>query len=127
MYRPIEWSQELASYAQKWADHLAKTGCQFQHRPNAGVWKQIYGENIFWGGGSGYGTIDAAKMWYAEKKKYAGGKLTAANWYKSGHYTQMVWRKTTQMGCGVARCPNGAVIVVGNYNPAGNYRSEKPY
>lgn len=120
----IEWSAELAAYAQQWADYLAKQGCKLQHRPYKGKYAQQHGENIFWGSGSSYGTIDAAKEWYKEKKKFKGG----ASWMRgAGHYSQMVWRKSTKLGCGVARCPNGAIIVVGNYDPAGNMVGQKPY
>src|SRR5947208_418304 len=41
----VEWSNEVAAFAQKWADHLAETGI-IEHRPREGEWKQKYGENI---------------------------------------------------------------------------------
>ena len=53
---PLKWSAELAQYAQAWADNLANTGCDMKHRPNSGEWKQIHGENIFWGSGKDYRT-----------------------------------------------------------------------
>src|SRR5436309_740823 len=40
---PLEWSKDLAKYAQAWADQLAKEGCQLKHRPHEGAWKQIHG------------------------------------------------------------------------------------
>src|SRR5262249_32269949 len=47
---PLEWSVELSAYAQAWAEHLAKNNkCKMQHRPHEGKWKQVHGENIFWG------------------------------------------------------------------------------
>ena len=46
----LQWSVELAGYAQAWADHLAKD-CKMEHRPYSGPWAQKHGENIFWGGG----------------------------------------------------------------------------
>src|SRR5437879_437727 len=59
---PLEWSPELAAHAQAWADHLAKDeNCEMKHRPNEGKWKRIYGENIFWGGGSSYTVVDASE------------------------------------------------------------------
>ena len=33
---PLEWSRELAAYAQAWADHLAETTCEMMHRPHDG-------------------------------------------------------------------------------------------
>jgi pathogenesis-related protein 1 len=124
---PVEWSPEIAAFAQEWADNIAATGCQMQHRPRSGKWTQKYGENVFWGSGKTYTLIDAGKAWYSEKKFWRGGVLTGNNWSKSGHYTQMVWAKTTKIGIGKAVCKNGATIIVGNYDPPGNMMGEKPY
>lgn len=124
---PLQWSAELAEYAQKWADHLAAEGCLMQHRPNSGEWAQKYGENIFWGSASSYTPLDASESWYDEIKKYKYGVVTMDNFYPTGHYTQMVWKNTTHVGVGVAICSDGGIIIVANYNPAGNYIGEKPY
>ena len=123
----LNWSAKLAKFAQQWADHLASEGCILQHRPNSGVWATIYGENIFWGSGSDYTVMDATESWYSEIKKYTHGVQTNDNWYKTGHYTQMVWRNTTHVGIGVARCKNGGMIIVANYDPPGNYMGETAY
>ena len=124
--KPLNWSSELASYAQSWADHLA-ADCKLVHRPNKGPWAQKHGENIFWGGGEDYNALDASKSWYSEIKDYKYGKLNNNNWYKTGHYTQMVWRNTTHVGMGMTVCKNGSILIVANYSPAGNYIGEKPY
>lgn len=120
---PLIWSSELSAYAQEWADYLASKGCDLvHHRPKKKNSVQ-YGENIYMGYGKVNTALDASKSWYSEIDEY---KKTGYS-YKTGHYTQMVWRNTTQIGIGVARCPNGAYIVVANYNPPGNYVGEKPY
>jgi len=124
---PLEWSVELAKYAQAWADNLAKNKCAFEHRPYSGEWKQIHGENIFWGSASSYNAIDASKSWYSEIKDYKHGPLTENNWSVAGHYTQMVWRTTAKVGIGQAVCKNGEILIVANYDPAGNYMGEKAY
>jgi pathogenesis-related protein 1 len=123
----LEWSADLAKYAQAWADHLASKGCDMEHRPHSGEWEQKYGENIFWGSASSYTPLDASESWYGEIKDYTYGELNNSNWYKTGHYTQMVWKNTTHVGIGVAKCSDGAIIIVANYDPAGNYLGEKPY
>ena len=42
-----------------------------------------------------------------------------------GHFTQVVWKSTTEAGFGVAVCPNNQImIVVGNYSPAGNFMGQ---
>ncbi|MGC4022624.1 MAG: CAP family protein [Cyclobacteriaceae bacterium] len=126
---PLEWSQELAEYAQAWADNLAKNNdCQMKHRPrDGGKWNQIHGENIFWGSASSYNAKNASESWYSEIKDYKYGPLTQSNWYGTGHYTQLVWKNTTKVGIGQAVCSSGAIIIVGNYDPPGNYMGEKPY
>jgi len=124
----LEWSAELAAYAQAWADHLAKDDkCNMKHRPHEGEWKQIHGENIFWGSGSSYSVVSASESWYSEIKDYKHEVLNNSNWYVAGHYTQMVWRNTTKVGIGQATCPSGALLIVGNYDPPGNYMGEKAY
>jgi pathogenesis-related protein 1 len=39
----------------------------------------------------------------------------------------MVWRDTERMGMGQATCPDGAVIIVANYDPPGNVIGRYPY
>jgi Cysteine-rich secretory protein family len=43
---PVSWSNKLATYAQQWADRLASTGCELEHRPPAGEWKCLGAETI---------------------------------------------------------------------------------
>ena len=123
---PCNWSAKLASYAQKWADHLAATGCRMEHRPSSGAWRRIYGENLFMGTAGYYGVGDAVDSWVSEKKNYRGGALSSSNWHSAGHYTQIVWRGSGELGCAKTVC-NGMVIVVCNYNPPGNVLRQKPY
>ncbi|MDO9190699.1 MAG: CAP domain-containing protein [Sulfurimicrobium sp.] len=44
-----------------------------------------------------------------------------------GHYTQLVWKKTTAVGCGMAVCGSRDQIWVCQYSPAGNWAGQKPY
>ncbi len=118
---PLTWSSGIAGYAQQWAEQLAHSSCSMKHRsPNA------YGENLFQGTVGAYSALDAAKLWEDERKLYDGGVLKAPGWLAAGHYTQMVWRQTTHLGCGQAVCRN-TLIVACNYNPPGNYLGRKPY
>ena len=123
----LTWSPDLAKFAQEWADHLASQGCDMQHRPRNGKWTQKYGENIFWGKGADYSALDASKSWYSEIEFYTHGEISSSNWSKTGHYTQMVWKNTSQVGIAVAKCSDGAIIIVANYDPAGNFMGESPY
>jgi pathogenesis-related protein 1 len=125
---PIRWSPELAGFAQAWADECARTG-SFAHRPRDGAFKQEYGENIatFIQGLVAEG--QGANLWYDEKSKYTPG--TQFDFLSGvGHYTQMVWRKTTEFGAGKAQFQSGPFkgmwILVANYNPAGNQGQIQP-
>lgn len=125
----LTWSTALAAYAQQWANYLAiNNNCGIKHREVSGEDGKLYGENIFWGSSAqAFPPIQASYDWYAEKKFYKYRKISAANYFKTGHYTQMIWKDTRQMGVGVAVCPNGSVIVVANYYPAGNVIGQYPY
>lgn len=105
--------------------------CKMQHRPydDSDPWKQLYGENIYWGGGTNWSptVLDAVADWGTERKNFNFNSKACKGGATCGHYTQIVWKNTTQVGCGVATCEDGYVIVVCNYNPPGNYTGEKPY
>lgn len=125
----LAWSEELAAYAQEWADHLASNnGCSMEHRKRPNIHGVPLGENLFWGSSSTvYHPIDASISWYSEKKIYRYGKLGKGNWHEFGHYTQMVWKNTKRVGVGVAICKDGSIMVVASYDPAGNYMDQYPY
>jgi pathogenesis-related protein 1 len=119
---PLKWSNDVAKVAQDWADHLAETG-QLEHRQ-----PRKYGENVAFNSTLVAG-IDA---WAAEKSRFAPGTLIDnANYLSFGHYTQMVWRDSTEIGVGKAVIKTGPykgiLAIVGNYNPGGNVIGQAPY
>jgi len=118
----VTWSKDLARYAQEWADRIAEAG-KFEHRPDG-----KYGENLAAGLAERYGAREAAATWLKEKEAYDAGKRELE---KVGHYTQMVWSRTTRIGAGKAVIKAGPMkgwtVVVCNYDPPGNVRGEQPY
>ncbi len=127
----VTWSTELAREAQEWADHMAETG-EFEHRPRQGANATQHGENLAAGFGGGYDVLSGARDWYGEKRLYGDGSaVTQTSYLKTGHYTQMVWSQTSEIGAGVAVGKRGQLkgwtIVVCNYNPPGNMLGQKPY
>ncbi len=123
--KPLTWSTDVAAFAQAWADSLANhNDCNIKHHSS----DRHYGENLFGGSSAeAFKSLDASKGWYGEKEKYTYAKLGDDNWMATSHYTQMIWSTTTEMGAGVATCPSGGVVIVANYNPAGNISGAYPY
>ncbi len=119
---PLTWSDELERVAQKWANHLAKR-CDMIHSKD-----NPYGENIYWTSHTAT-PKKVVDSWASEEKYFNHRKRV----YKGGvgrrygHYTQIIWRKTTHLGGAKAKCHHGGEIWVCNYDPAGNYVDEKVY
>lgn len=117
----VEWSSEIARYAQQRADSIARAK-RFAHLPSG---QNPYGENLAQGGG-GFGVVEACEGWYAERAKMPGNArlMTPALFNRGvGHYTQMIWRDSARIGAGIARYEkNGFVwtVVVCCYDPPGN-------
>jgi len=139
---PLVWSDKLAQYAQQWADELATTSCSSPHHRTSQELQAVgYGENlaVFTSSAGGSTAQQAVSAWASEKTCYTFGKLmttdqcdtacyTALHSDGCGHYTQIVWRTSTSVGCGVATCQNGKEdIWICNYSPAGNYVGQNPY
>lgn len=112
---PLTWSSKLAIYAQQWADTLKSKGCAFGHSGGQ------YGENLAAGTEGVLDPEATVAMWYDEIKlyKFPDGGFSM----QTGHFTQLVWRGTTQVGCGHAQC-NGNDIWVCEYDPPGNWDGE---
>lgn len=128
----LVWNTDLAAIAQAYSEELARTGCGLTHSGNG------YGENLYWQSGLSVSAEDVVASWHEEIECYTFGPFMrgdacnractdAMNASGCGHYTQIVWRDTRRLGCGVATCPGGAEIWTCNYDPAGNYVGEEPY
>jgi len=125
----LAWSTALATQAQTYANN-----CNYQPSGAAGV-----GENLYAGAVSpGFPTnveTTAATDWLDEQPgyNYAANTCSAP---PCGHYTQMVWRATTSVGCGIRQCTvntpfgppfNNWTLVVCQYSPPGNSGGQRPY
>ncbi len=109
----LTWSAQLAAGAQAWAD-----ACTRQHSKEAWSSQACCGENLYWGSGTKGGATDAVKWWYDEVSKY---NFNAPQWSNNvAHFTQVVWKGTKQIGCGVARCGDQNYWVC-RYAPTGNW------
>ncbi|WGZ94471.1 MAG: CAP domain-containing protein [Candidatus Thiothrix putei] len=135
---PLIWSSQMTDYAQQWANHLAtNNGCQMQHRSVAGMNPLNAGENLYWASAvqwtdgrtevQNITSAHVASAWASEIADYDYASNTCVPGKMCGHYTQMVWRNSTEVGCAMAICPDKGQIWVCNYNPPGNVLGEKPY
>ncbi|XP_076665297.1 uncharacterized protein LOC143367403 isoform X1 [Andrena cerasifolii] len=114
---PLRLSKQLCKTSQDWANILATRG-RLEHRANID-----YGENLYCMWSSNPKSIvsgdEPVNEWYAEEAQHQYGKEPTT--LKTGHFTQVVWKDSTELGVGMARNRNGEVYVVCNYNPAGNF------
>ncbi len=118
----LGWSDALARQAQSWAEHLqSDQGCQMEHSHARGV-----GENLAWASGQRLNPASVVKMWADESRDFDPGSNSCAPGAVCGHYTQVVWKKTTAVGCGMASCGRDEIWVC-NYSPPGNYVGESPF
>jgi len=134
----LTWSSRLANYAQQWANRSAKVrNCGMKHRPNHGPYKQQHGENLWWASprtwSNGVRELQdiniqrVVKDWADEKPFYNYAANTCKPGEQCGHYTQIVWRETKEVGCAYQQCADKSQLWVCNYSPAGNYIGERPY
>ena len=117
---PLTWSGDVAATAQAWANN-----CMFMHSGGT------YGENIYASTGTS-SPEDVVTSWVSEVSSYDYDTNSCSD--VCGHYTQVVWRDSVRLGCGVADCTTGSPFGGGswqlwvcNYDPPGNYEGQKPY
>ena len=123
--KKLTWSNTLASQARA-LNHV----CEFKH-------KSKLGENLYWTSeklNSGKAFKKAVKSWATEKKAMdnQGGGLIRSYYSSSrwGHYTQIIWGQTTQIGCSKCRIHHGhrrGTVVRCLYYPAGNVLGQRVY
>ncbi|KAM3414527.1 hypothetical protein BST61_g9686 [Cercospora zeina] len=111
---PVKWNDSLADYAQDWAK-----GCLWQHSGGP------HGENLAAGFANATLAIDA---WGDEETKYNYAKAKFTE--EAGHFSQLVWRNTTSIGCAEVECNTGGdkgvkgKFLVCEYDPAGNVQGQ---
>ncbi|CAK5103997.1 unnamed protein product [Meloidogyne enterolobii] len=119
--KKMEFSLELEKQAQAWADK-----CTYSHSDPYGN----YGENFY-----AYARMDndsaaieyVVKGWWSELEyrgalgPYPGQDCVAFDAPQNnrgiGHWTQLAWYNTYQVGCGIGRCPKYKSYVVCQYKP----------
>ncbi|KAF8507059.1 CAP domain-containing protein [Russula emetica] len=110
----LTWNDTLSSVAQAWAN-----GCKFQHSGGQ------FGENLAAGTGGAYTITTAVQSWTDEVSQYDPNSPVPS------HFTQVVWKATTQVGCAHQDCSGIfdasyglAHYHVCEYSPPGNVIGE---
>ncbi|XUU59969.1 CAP domain-containing protein [Erythrobacter sp. HA6-11] len=116
----LKWSQRLARDAQVWAERLAREG-RMRHANNDE--RGGAGENLWMGSAGAYSASFMIRAFAEEKRYFRPGEFPdvsrTGNWRDVGHYTQVVWRETQEVGCAVSRNSRDDFLVC-RYWPAGN-------
>ncbi|XP_007051550.2 PREDICTED: pathogenesis-related protein 1C [Theobroma cacao] len=117
---PFVWDDTLASFALSWANRRIPD-CRMIHSFGP------YGENIFWGGRDHWTAEDAVRLWVKEHRFYDRRTNACLPERLCGHYTQIVWRNSTKLGCARVKCSTGGVFIMCNYDPPGNIMDRNPF
>ena len=132
----VQWHTGLANAAQ-----MVANKCSFTHDLDTGKDQcgfSSYGQNFACVGGdaSEDPSKDISGQWYGEEGIFAAsGSYGLANPNptsdETGHFTQVVWKASTFVGCALANCPNGVSgtsgmdsLFVCDYGPEGNMGGE---
>ncbi|KAJ0119649.1 Cell wall protein PRY3 [Diaporthe amygdali] len=111
----VIWNHTLSTYA---SSYLASMGsespdsgseCDFSHSGGP------YGENLALGCNEVTGCVD---LWGDEREQYNYDDPAFSE--ETGHFTQLVWKNTTAVGCGSRLCGTRGWYLVCEYWPRGN-------
>lgn len=130
---PLVWSQALAQSADRWAAQLDQGGkCELSHSDAPGL-----GENLYWASpvrwSTGLVTLQALRpafvvdAWGGESADYQPESGACRAGRACGHYTQVVWRDTREVGCARQVCGGVEQVWVCQYLPAGNVLGQRPF
>ncbi|WP_162888016.1 CAP domain-containing protein [Sphingomonas mesophila] len=124
---PLQWDPLLAESAASYGPTLMSLG-RLVHSPRATRPGQR--ENLAMASTGYLSDQQLAGMWVAEKHHFAPGLFPhvsrTGNWEDVAHYTQMVWKGTTHVGCALYR-GGGNDYLICRYSPPGNADGKPVY
>ncbi len=117
---PLAWDPALAASAAAYGPTLASLG-RLQHSPKASRPGQR--ENLWMGPRGAFSPEQMVGGWIAERAYFRPGIFPyvsrTGNWMDVAHYTQLVWRGTTRVGCAVHSTQRVDYLIC-RYSPPGN-------
>jgi uncharacterized protein YkwD len=117
---PLRWNPALARDARVWAEDLAARRA-FHHAPD--LLRIGQGENLWRGTARRYQAWQMIDLFLAERRDFRPGIFpdvsATGRWSDVGHYTQIIWPETQEVGCALAANARDEVLVC-RYWPAGN-------
>jgi len=117
---PLQWDPNLAVAAASYGPMLSATG-RLQHSTRANRPGQA--ENLWMGTRGAYPPEAMVGAWIDEKRSFRPGIFpnvsTSGNWQDVGHFTQLIWKRTTHVGCAVHRDARWDFLIC-RYSPKGN-------
>lgn len=117
---PLVWDPALAAAAADYAPKLAAIG-DLNHSPKESRVGQR--ENLWMGTAQAFSPEEMVSNWSQEKRYFRPGIFpnvaTNGNWHDIAHYTTMIWKTTTSVGCALYRTQDWDYLVC-RYSPPGN-------
>ena len=117
---PLQWDPALAIAAAGYGPALASAN-GLVHSPRAG--RPTQAENLFMGTRGAYTPEQMVANWASEKAYFRPGNFpdvsSTRNWLDVSHYTQMIWRGTTRVGCAIHTTRRSDYLIC-RYSPKGN-------
>lgn len=117
---PLAWDERLAASAASYGPILARLGA-LHHSPKASRPGQR--ENLWQGSRGHFSPEQMVGAWIAERKDMRPGVFPAVSrtgrWQDVSHYTQLIWPKTTHVGCAIYSAPANDILIC-RYSPPGN-------
>ncbi len=117
---PLMWDPNLATAAASYGPALSAMG-RLQHSSRAN--RPGQSENLWMGTRGAYPAEAMVGAWIGEKRYFRSGTFpnvsTSGNWQDVGHFTQLVWKGTTHVGCAVHHDARWDFLIC-RYSPKGN-------
>ena len=116
----LVWDRNLATAAAAYGPALIARGRLAHSEPRS---RPGEGENLWMGTRGAYSLEEMAGDWAGERVLFRPGVFpnvsTSGKWSDVGHYTQMIWRGTTSVGCSLQRSARWDYLIC-RYSPRGN-------